>query len=31
MGTYRVIYLIDDAQRTVEVVAVVTRADAYRT
>ena len=31
MGTYRVIYVIDEAQRTVEVVAVVTRADAYRT
>jgi len=31
MGTYRVIYRIDEAQHTVEVVAVVTRADAYRT
>ena len=30
MGTYRVIYLIDDDQRRVEVMAVVLRSDAYR-
>ncbi len=29
LGTYRVIYLIDDARRTVEVMAVVLRSDAY--
>lgn len=29
-GTYRVIYRIDDAKRRVTVVAVVSRADAYR-
>lgn len=29
-GTYRVIYRIDDEHRTVTVVAVVHRADAYR-
>jgi mRNA interferase RelE/StbE len=30
-GTYRVIYRIDDAKQVVTVVAVVRRADAYRT
>ena len=30
MGTYRVIYVLDEEQRTVEVVAVVARSDAYR-
>jgi len=30
-GTYRVIYRIDDAQRTVTVLAIVPRSDAYRT
>lgn len=30
LGTYRVIYLIDEAQRTVEVMAVVLRSDACR-
>ncbi len=30
-GTYRVIYRIDDERRRVTVVAVVHRADAYRT
>jgi len=30
-GTYRVLYLIDDNQRTVEITAVRHRADAYRT
>jgi mRNA interferase RelE/StbE len=29
-GTYRVLYRIDDAKRRVTVVAVVPRADAYR-
>ena len=29
-GTYRVIYKIDEQRRTVTVVAVVARADAYR-
>jgi mRNA interferase RelE/StbE len=29
-GTYRVVYRIDDANRRVSVVAVVPRADAYR-
>lgn len=29
-GTYRVLYRIDDGQRTVTVVAIVHRADAYR-
>ena len=29
-GTYRVIYRIDDSQHRVTVVAVVSRADAYR-
>lgn len=29
-GTYRVIYRIDDARRTVTVVGVFPRADAYR-
>lgn len=30
-GTYRVVYRIDDDRRRVTVVAVVPRADAYRT
>jgi mRNA-degrading endonuclease RelE of RelBE toxin-antitoxin system len=30
MGTYRVIYVLDEEQHTVEVVAVVARSDAYR-
>jgi mRNA interferase RelE/StbE len=30
-GTYRILYLIDDNQRTVEITAVRHRADAYRT
>lgn len=30
-GTYRVTYRIDDAARTVTVLAVTLRADAYRT
>ncbi|MGC8511634.1 MAG: type II toxin-antitoxin system RelE family toxin [Acidimicrobiales bacterium] len=30
-GTYRILYFIDDNQRTVEVTAVRHRADAYRT
>lgn len=30
-GTYRVIYRIDDAARTVTVLAITSRADAYRT
>lgn len=30
-GTYRVVYRIDDGRRQVRVVAVVHRADAYRT
>ncbi len=30
-GTYRVIYRIDDEQRTITVLAVVHRSDAYRT
>ncbi|MFA7323512.1 MAG: type II toxin-antitoxin system RelE/ParE family toxin [Candidatus Nanopelagicales bacterium] len=30
-GTYRVIYRIDDASRTVTVLAISPRADAYRT
>lgn len=29
-GTYRVLYRLDDAKRRVTVVAVVPRADAYR-
>lgn len=29
-GTYRVLYLINDANRTVEVTAISHRADAYR-
>lgn len=29
-GTYRVLYLINDADRTVEVTAISHRADAYR-
>ena len=29
-GTYRVIYRVDDSKRVVTVVAVVRRADAYR-
>lgn len=29
-GTYRVIYRVDEVQRLVTVVAVVSRADAYR-
>lgn len=29
-GTYRVIYRIDEAQRTVTVLAIAPRADAYR-
>lgn len=29
-GEYRVLYLIDDANRTVEVTAISHRADAYR-
>ncbi|MDV6278604.1 type II toxin-antitoxin system RelE/ParE family toxin [Rhodococcus erythropolis] len=29
-GTYRVIYLVDDAARTVHVTAISHRADAYR-
>ncbi|MEU2007080.1 type II toxin-antitoxin system RelE/ParE family toxin [Rhodococcus sp. NPDC019616] len=29
-GTYRVLYLIDDVNRTVEVTAITHRADAYR-
>ena len=29
-GTYRVLYLIDDEHRTVTVVAVVARSEAYR-
>lgn len=29
-GTYRVLYLIDDAHRTVRVTAIVHRTDAYR-
>jgi mRNA-degrading endonuclease RelE of RelBE toxin-antitoxin system len=29
-GTYRVIYRVDDEQRTVTVLAVVHRGDAYR-
>jgi mRNA interferase RelE/StbE len=29
-GTYRILYLLDDAQRVVEVTAVRHRADAYR-
>ena len=31
MGTYRITYLIDEDQGIVEVIAVVTRTDAYRT
>lgn len=30
MGTYRVIYAVDDARGIVEVVAVAARSDAYR-
>jgi mRNA-degrading endonuclease RelE of RelBE toxin-antitoxin system len=30
-GTYRIIFLLDDDQRVVEVTAVRHRADAYRT
>lgn len=30
-GTYRILYLVEDAQRIVEVTAVRHRADAYRT
>ncbi|MFC0454873.1 type II toxin-antitoxin system RelE family toxin [Rhodococcus jostii] len=30
-GTYRVLYLIDDANRRVEVTAISHRSDAYRT
>jgi len=30
-GTYRILYLIDDSQRIVEVTAVRHRSDAYRT
>ena len=30
-GTYRILYLIDDDQRTVEITAVRHRSDAYRT
>ena len=30
MGTYRVLYILDEEQCTVEVVAVVARSDAYR-
>lgn len=30
-GTYRVLYLINDTNRTVEVTAISHRADAYRT
>ena len=30
-GTYRVLYVIDDGQRTVEVTAIRHRSDAYRT
>ncbi|MST31764.1 type II toxin-antitoxin system RelE/ParE family toxin [Acidimicrobiaceae bacterium USS-CC1] len=30
-GTYRILYLIDDAHRTIEVTAVRHRSDAYRT
>ena len=30
-GTYRIIYRIDDRRRTVTVVGVLGRADAYRT
>jgi mRNA interferase RelE/StbE len=30
-GTYRVIYRVDESRRPVTVVAVVRRADAYRT
>ena len=30
-GTYRVIYRIDDRRRTVTVVGILPRADAYRT
>ncbi|MFZ4756500.1 MAG: type II toxin-antitoxin system RelE family toxin [Miltoncostaeaceae bacterium] len=30
-GTYRVVYRIDETQRTVTVLAVSSRADAYRT
>jgi len=30
-GTYRVLYLINDENRTVEVTAISHRADAYRT
>lgn len=30
-GTYRILYVIDDDHRTVEVTAVRHRADAYRT
>ncbi len=30
-GTYRVIYRIDEGRRTVTVVAILPRADAYRT
>jgi len=29
-GTYRVLYLINDANRTVEVTAISHRADTYR-
>jgi mRNA interferase RelE/StbE len=30
MGTYRVIYVLDEEQHSVDVVAVVARSDAYR-
>ena len=30
-GTYRILYLLDDNQRVVEVTAVRRRSDAYRT